>query len=87
MTVSLRALRREEVESWYEHQRTLYAADLVENDGMPPAAALAKAAEDSGRALPDGFSTPGNVVLAIEEDAVSSPGFAETSVHMGKDLG
>jgi ribosomal protein S18 acetylase RimI-like enzyme len=83
MTVTLRPLRPEEFQSWSDHQRTWYTADLTENGGMPPAAALAKATEDSSRAFPDGFSTPGNVVLAIEEEAavVGSVWFAPREQH------
>ncbi len=83
MTVILRPLRHEEFQSWCDHQRTWYAADLVENGGMPSAAALAKATEDTARAFPEGFSSPGNVVLAIEEDAVvvGSVWFAPREQH------
>lgn len=83
MTVSLRPLRPEEFEAWHAHQRAWYEADLVANGGMPLEAARDKAAADGRRAFADGFATPGNVLLAVEEDgvAVGSIWFALREQH------
>lgn len=83
MTVALRPLRDDEVSSWLDHHASWYAADLVENAGMPAAAAEEKARADMAAALPLGLSTPGNVVLAVDEGAatVGSVWFALREQH------
>jgi ribosomal protein S18 acetylase RimI-like enzyme len=83
VTVTLRPLRDEEFEAWRDHHVGWYAADLVDNAGMPAAAAERKAHSDIDRALPDGLATPGNVVLAVEENmaVVGSVWFAPREQH------
>jgi ribosomal protein S18 acetylase RimI-like enzyme len=71
MTVSLRPLLAQEFGSWHAHMLAWYEADLVTNAGMPREAARAKATADSTRAFANGFATPGNVLLAVEEDGVT----------------
>ena len=83
MTVALRPLRDGEFDAWRDHHVGWYAADLVDNAGMPAEAAERKAHSDMNRALPDGFATPGNVVLAVEENGVvvGSVWFAPRKQH------
>ncbi|MGZ8688640.1 MAG: GNAT family N-acetyltransferase, partial [Gaiellaceae bacterium] len=83
MTVTLRPLRDDEFEAWRDNHVAWYAADLADNAGMPAAAAREKAHSDMDRALPDGLATPGNVVLAVQENGavVGSVWFALREQH------
>jgi ribosomal protein S18 acetylase RimI-like enzyme len=71
VTVVLRPLRGEEFADWRDHHVEWYAADLVENAGMPAEAAQLKAQSDVERALPEGLASRGHVLLAVDEDAVT----------------
>ena len=68
MSVELRPMREDEFAAWREDARTWYAADLVENGGMRPGPAEEKARADDAMAFPEGFATPGNVLLMVDED-------------------
>lgn len=83
MTVTLRPLQEDEFAAWRDHHVGWYAADMVENAGMPAAAAEQKAHSDMQRALPEGLATPGNVLFTVDEDgaAVGSVWFARREQH------
>ena len=71
-------MREDEFPAWSEDARSWYAVDLVENGGMRPEPAERKAEADMAGAFPQGFATPENVLLVVEEDgaAVGSIWFA-----------
>lgn len=82
--IRLRPLREDEFETWRARSRERYAADMVANAGMSPAAAAAKAERDGATALPQGLATPGHHLFAIEDEAgaeVGSLWFAVSAEH------
>jgi ribosomal protein S18 acetylase RimI-like enzyme len=82
--IRLRPLREDEFETWRVRSRERYAADMVANAGMSPAAAAAKAERDGTTALPQGLATPGHHLFAIEDEAGAEVGtlwFAATAQH------
>ena len=70
MSVALRPMREDEFLAWSDDARAWYVQDLVENGGMQTEPAQRKAEADLAGAFAKGFSTPGNVLLVIEEDGI-----------------
>jgi ribosomal protein S18 acetylase RimI-like enzyme len=66
MSVELRPLRPDEFEGWFAGWSAWYAHDLEEHGGLEADAAGEKSARDMAGAFPDGFGSPGNVLLAIQ---------------------
>ncbi len=83
MSVQLRPMREDEFARWSGDSRAWYAWDLVEHGGMRPEPAQRKADADMAGAFAQGFATPGNFLLVIEEDAVAvgSMWFAQREQH------
>jgi ribosomal protein S18 acetylase RimI-like enzyme len=76
-------MREDEFARWSGDSRAWYAWDLVEHGGMRREPAKRKAEADMAGAFPQGFVTPGNVLLVVEEDdiAVGSVWFTEREQH------
>ena len=66
--IALRPLLESEYAAWDDAHRAEYAHGLIEHVGMSPERAAAKVARDLGYVLPEGFSTPGARVWAVESD-------------------
>jgi GNAT superfamily N-acetyltransferase len=82
--IRLRPLREDEFETWRVRSRERYAADMVANARMSPAAAAAKAERDGATTLPQGLATPGHHLFVIEEESgveVGTLWFAVTAQH------
>jgi GNAT superfamily N-acetyltransferase len=82
--IRLRPLREDEYEPWRVRSRDRYAADMVANAGMSPAAATAKAERDGAATLPDGLATPNHHLFVVEDEAGAAVGtlwFAVTAEH------
>jgi ribosomal protein S18 acetylase RimI-like enzyme len=67
MSLELRPLRAAEFDEWFAGWSAWYAHDLEVHGGLRSVAAREKADRDMTAAFPEGFLSPGNVVLAIED--------------------
>ena len=68
MAAQLRPMRDDEFAAWLPLMRERYAADMVEQAGMSPERAAAKAEEDTERLFPGGVPAPQHAVYVIEVD-------------------
>ena len=67
MSVELRPLRSDEFEEWFAGWSAWYAHDLEVHGGLRPDGAREKADRDMAGSFPEGFGSPGNVLLAIQD--------------------
>jgi GNAT superfamily N-acetyltransferase len=61
-------MREDEFEAWLPWMRDRYAEDMVEDAGLSPERASAKAAEDTERLFPGGTPSAEQLVFVIEAD-------------------
>ena len=66
--IALRPLREDEYADWDAAHRNEYAGGLVGHVGMSREQAEAKVERDLAAVLPDGLSTPGTRIWAVEDD-------------------
>ena len=90
MTVTLRRLRPDEEQTWRATSKERYANDMIENGGLPPGIAHAKAdeaLEQEARALGlDRIELNVFGANAVARDLYGSLGYEEIAVWMGKSL-
>ena len=72
MGVAIRPMRDDEFAVWLPLMRERYAADMVEQAGMSPDRATAKAEHDTERLFPGGVPAPQHSVYVIEVDGESA---------------
>lgn len=68
MSVELRPMLEDEFAAWLPLMQERYAADMVEQAGMSPERAAAKATEDVERLFPGGVPAAKHSVYVIEAD-------------------
>jgi GNAT superfamily N-acetyltransferase len=68
VTVTIRPMRDDEFGDWLPKARSGYAIEMVQNGGVSPDAARAKAAADTRRTFPGGRPSPDQSVFVIEAD-------------------
>jgi ribosomal protein S18 acetylase RimI-like enzyme len=66
MSARIRPLREDEYEAWRRLSRRRYAEDMIENGGFSPEDAREKSEKDFALTMPDGLSTPGQHLYAVE---------------------
>ena len=69
--LALRPLRADEYAAWRQHVTEAYATDISENGDTPRAAADQQAVEGMAQVLPDGLTTPGHLIFALDLDGAS----------------
>jgi ribosomal protein S18 acetylase RimI-like enzyme len=65
----LRPLREDEFDDYVTRGRASYARDMIDQGGIPEQAARAKAERDWQNLLPEGLSSPGQYLFALEDTA------------------
>jgi GNAT superfamily N-acetyltransferase len=68
MAVELRPMRDDEFAAWLPLTRERYAADMVEQAGVPEEQAAVKAADDVGRLFPGDDPSEQQLVYVLEAD-------------------
>jgi ribosomal protein S18 acetylase RimI-like enzyme len=66
-SLRLRPLREDEFDAYVAHGRANYARDLIEHGGAPREIAVTNAEADWAGLLPDGLSSAGQFIFAVED--------------------
>ena len=87
MDLRLRPLRDDELDDYLARGRVSYARDMVEQAGIPEEPARAKAEHDWQHLLPEGLSSTGQFLYALEDtgsgERVGDLWFAERDSEFG----